>query len=298
LNKIENTKINEFKSIVDQHKYEELLNFDLIEVLRANLKTDFELKHILSEEETGKYVSICTTSAFVQTCRIDTDEARRNMITKYANAILENSQKDKEYDEQLNSFTVKTILKQAVCFDALISINGKDGKGNFTKEEISDLFAKAEILSGQLNEKELHLLNNENVMKTLSEFDIGKIKSKENDGITESLYKVIYPELKKEKSEQFSNTLMPDKYEKYITKQYIEAYQKTYGTRIDIKASELNIEYANILVNKGMEKADSLVDLIENSIKQTICFEIIKKDSDIKNLSKEDLLKYTKKQRF
>lgn len=44
-----------------------------------------------------------------------------------------------------------------------------------------------------------------------------------------------------------------------------------------------------------MEKADSLIDLIENSIKQTICFEIIKKDSDIKNLSKEDLLEIHKK---
>lgn len=133
LSKIENNKISEFKDIIDQNKNERLLKFDLIEVLRGNLKSDFKLKHVLDDEGLGKYISKCTTSAFALVFRIEPDEGKRNNITKYANAILENSQKDKEYNEQLNSFMVKTVLKQAACFDALVESNN-DRK--LTKEEV------------------------------------------------------------------------------------------------------------------------------------------------------------------
>ncbi len=187
--------INEIKSVIDQNKNERLLKFDLIEVLRGNLKSDFKLKHVLDDEGLGKYISKCTTSAFMLVCGIEANEERGNSITKYANAILENSQKDKEYNEQLNSFTVKTVLKQASCFDALIEAN--NGR-KLTKEEVNELFMKAQVISNQLNEKEIHLLNNEKVIKDLNEIKIGKIHSKENEAtkdISNKLYEVINPDL-------------------------------------------------------------------------------------------------------
>ena len=186
--------INEIKNIIDQNKNERLLKFDLMEILRGNLKSDFKLKYVLDDEGLGKYISKCTTSAFALVCRIETDEGKRNNITKYANAILENSQKDKEYNEQLNSFTVKTVLKQAACFDALMSINNNH---KLTKEEINELFMKAQIISNQLNEKEIHLLNNEKVLSELNDVKIVKTNLIENESIkniSDKLYQVIYPD--------------------------------------------------------------------------------------------------------
>ncbi len=238
LSKIENNKISEIKSIINQNKNERLLKFDLIEVLRGNLKSDFKLKHVLDDEGLGKYISKCTTSAFALVCRIETDEGKRNNITKYANAILENSQKDKEYNEQLNSFTVKTVLKQAACFDALMSINNNH---KLTKEEVNELFMKAQIISNQLNEKEIHLLNNEKILKELNDVKIGKTNTKENEqikNVSKKLYQVIYPDSQKDKNGQIVNYSEIDNYEKYVTNQYLEAYQKTYKAGMGIKIKE------------------------------------------------------------
>ncbi len=44
-----------------------------------------------------------------------------------------------------------------------------------------------------------------------------------------------------------------------------------------------------------MEKAESVTDLIENSIKQAICFEILKKESNIKELDKNNIIELHKK---
>ena len=228
-------------------------------------------------------------------CGIEANEERGKSITKYANAILENSQKDKEYKEQLNSFTVKTVQKQASCFDALIEAN--NGR-KLTKEEVNDLFMKAQVISNQLNEKEMHLLNNEKVIKDLNEIKIGKTHSKENEttkDISNKLYEVINPDLQNDKNRQIKNYKEIDNYEKYVTKQYIDAYQKTYKAAMNIKAKESIIEYANILVNKGLEKAESVTDLIENSIKQAICFEVIRKDANMKELTKDGLQELHKK---
>ena len=291
--------INEIKNIIDQNKNERLLKFDLMEILRGNLKSDFKLKHVLDDEGLGNYISKCTTSAFMLVCGIGANEERGNSITKYANAILENGQKDKEYNEQLNSFTVKTVLKQASCFDALMSINNKERSNHkLTKEEATELFIKAQIMSNQLNEKEMHLLNNEKVLKELNDAKIDSINSKENEeikNIGDRLYQIINPDLQKDKNGQIVNYSEIDNYEKYVTNQYLEAYQKTYKAGMGIKIKESITEYANILVNKGLEKAESVTDLIENSIKQAICFEVIRKDTNMKELDKNNIVELHKK---
>ena len=116
---------------------------------------------------------------------------------------------------------VKTVLKQASCFEALMSLDSNaNNKGNLTKEELTKLFTKAQIMSNQLNERELHLLNNEKVMKTFNEFDIGKINSQGNKGVIEKLFNVINPNYEKGVYNKETNYSDTENYEKYVTGQY------------------------------------------------------------------------------
>ena len=282
--------INEIKNIIDQNKNERLLKFDLIEVLRGNLKSDFKLKEVLDDEGLGNYISKCTTSAFMLVCGIGANEERGNSITKYANAILENGQKDKEYNEQLNSFTVKTVLKQAACFDALIEAN--NGR-KLTKEEVNELFMKAQVISNQLNEKEIHLLNNEKVIKDLNEVKIGKTNLIENESIkniSDRLYQIINPDLQKDKNGQcvYEN----ESYKNYITTRYTDEYQRHYCIGRKIKITDSGLEYANMVLNKNLSKDGSLTNLMRDAIKQAICFEVIRKDA---NMNKDGLQEIHKK---
>lgn len=226
-------------------------------------------------------------------CGIEANEEKRDNITKYANAILENSQKDKEYNEQLNSFTVKTVLKQASCFDALIEAN--NGR-KLTKEEVNELFMKAQVISNQLNEKEIHLLNNEKVIKDLNEIKIGKIHSKENEAtkdISNKLYEVINPDLQNDKNRQcvYEN----ESYKNYITSRYTDEYQRHFCIGRKIKITDSGLEYANMVLNKNLSKDGSLTNLMRDAIKQAICFEVIRKDANMKELTKDGLQELHKK---
>ncbi len=152
----DNSEILEFKNILNSQKKEMVLDKDIGTLMANSITEDREL--------TKEPITMATAEDYMKACGIKKDLYTAERIAKYVSVILE----EKVGQSGLDTTDTKLItdcIKQSVCFDALKSgMNAKE-LGTETNKELN---LRSEILANNLKDSEMNILNNKELMTTLS----------------------------------------------------------------------------------------------------------------------------------
>ena len=148
--------LEKFNNIVNQVKSPIILKENMESFMTQNIKEDREL--------TKEPITMATAGEYMKACGVQRDLYTAERIAKHASVILE----EKVGESGLKTTDTKLItdcLKQAICFDALKpGINAKE----LTPEINRELKLRSEILANNLKDSEMNILNNKDLMITLS----------------------------------------------------------------------------------------------------------------------------------